>query len=165
MTVTIYQSTKFDHARHQYYAEAGGHTLLRLTCGYLGGEHGGALKTATASDLGSAPVYRGREELIAGMGFGVQRLGGRAQDVSIEMDGKGRRFGEITLAGSRGNLIGALRELAEEMEHFLARSLGSAHHSRDSDRRDLYDDLCAEEGTPIYLSDGVYLSADGHLFE
>jgi hypothetical protein len=165
MTVTIYQSTKFDHAQHQYYAEAGGHTLLRLTCGHLSGEQGGAIKTATASDLGAAPVYRDREELIAGMGFGVQSLGGRVQDVSIETDGKGRRFGEVTLVGSRGELIGALRELAEETEHFLARSSGSVHGSRNSELRDRYDDLCVEDGAPVYLSDGVYLGADGHLFE
>jgi uncharacterized protein YwlG (UPF0340 family) len=105
----------------------------------IGGEHGGAIKTATASDLGSVPVYRDREALIAGMDFGVQRLGGKAHVVNIEIDCKGRRFGEITLAGSRGELIGTLRELAEEMEHFLARSSGSAHDSRDSDLRDLYD--------------------------
>jgi hypothetical protein len=155
MTVTIYQSTKFDYARAQYYAEAGGHTLLRLTCGNLGGKPGGAIKTATASDFGAAPVYRNREGLTAAMLLSTPNLGGRAQDVSIEIDGKGRRFGEITLQGSQDELIEVLRAIAEEMHIRLGRSSENA----------LYDDLCVVEGEPVYLSDGVNLDPDGRLFE
>lgn len=157
MTVTIYQSTKFDHARVQYYAEAGGHTLLRLTFGNLRGEPGGAIKTATASDNGAAPVYRGREELTAAMRFGVQSLGGRAQNVSVEIDGKGRRVGEITLQGTRSELIEALRALTEEMARNLCRSSESVHDTGYSDLRDQYNDLC--------VVDGVYLDFSGHLFD
>ena len=105
MTAIIYQATKFDYAREQYFAVAGGHTLLRLTIGSIGGQAGGAVKTATASDFGAAPVYRDREVLINAMCLGMQNLGGRPDDVSIEIDGKGRRFGEITLQGSREFLI------------------------------------------------------------
>ncbi|WP_114283721.1 hypothetical protein [Candidatus Halocynthiibacter alkanivorans] len=155
MTVTIYQSTKFDYAREQYYAEAGDHTLLRLTCGNLGGKPGGAIKTATASDFGAAPVYRNRDGLTAAMRLSVPNLGGRAQDVSIEIDGKGRRFGEVTLQGSRDELIEVLRDLAEEMDLRLGRSSESV----------LYDDLCVVESEPVYLSDGVYLDPDGRLLE
>ena len=119
MTVAIYQSTKFDYAREQYYAEAGGHTLLRLTCGNLAGEAGGAIKSATARDFDAAPVYRNPEELVTAMRLSVRNLGGRTQDVSIEVDGKGRLFGEIALSGSRDYLFEVLHQLAEEMEHNL----------------------------------------------
>lgn len=165
MTVTIYQSTKFDYSREQYYAEAGCHTLLRLTCGNLAGEPGGAIKSATASDFGAAPVYRNPEELTVAMRLSVRNLGGRAQDVSIEADGKGRLFGEITLPGSREQLIEALHRLAEEMERNLSRPLDDAHNSGFGDLRELYDDLCHAVGEPVYLSDGVYLGSDGGLFE
>ena len=74
MTVSVYTSSKFHHAPVQYFAEASGHTLLRLTCGYLGGEVGGAIKTATASDPGFAPAYRDREELIEAMRDSLQRM-------------------------------------------------------------------------------------------
>lgn len=86
MTVNIYKSTKFDHAREQYYAETGGHTILRLTCGNIAGEPGGAIKSATAKDLNAAPVDHNTEELVAAMRLSVRNLGGRAQDVSIEAD-------------------------------------------------------------------------------
>lgn len=165
MTAIIYQSTKFDYAREQYFAVAGGHTLLRLTIGSIGGQVGGAVKTATTSDFGAAPAYRDREVLINAMCLGVQNLGGRPDDVSIEIDGKGRRFGEITLPGSRELLIEALQYLAEEMEPHLGRPLEHAHDSGYGDLRELYDDLCHVEGKPVYLSDGVYLGSDGRLFE
>lgn len=165
MTVTIYQSTKFDYAREQYYAEAGGHTLLRLTCGNLAGEAGGAIKSATARDFEAAPVYPNPEELAAAMRLSVRNLGGRTQDVSIEVDGKGRLFGEVTLPGSRDHLVEALHQLAEEMERNLSRPLDDAHNSGFSDLRELYDNLCHAVGEPVYLSDGVYLGSDGSLFE
>ena len=165
MTVSIYQSTKFDYAHEQYYAVASGRTLLRLTLGAIGGQPGGAIKTATASDFGAAPIYRDREALAEAMRHGVKSLGGRAQDVSIEVDGKGRRFGEIILPGSREQLIEAIHRLAEEMERHLSRPLDDAHDSGYSDLRELYDDLCHTVGEPVYLSDGVYLGSDGSLFE
>lgn len=165
MTAIIYQSTKFDHAHEQYYAVAGGHTLLRMTIGAIGGQPGGAIKTATASDFGAAPVYRDRESLTKAMCRGVQNLGGGAQDVSIEIDGKGRRFGEITLPGAREQLIEAFHRLAEEMERHLDRPLDGACDCKYSDLRELYDDLCHSLGEPVYLSDGVYLGLDGRLFE
>lgn len=165
MSVTIHQSTKFNHARVQYYAEAGGHTLLRLTCGNLGGNPGGAIKTATASDHGAAPVYRDREKLTAALRGGVESLGGRALDVSIEVDGKGRPFGEIVLLGSPDELINALRDLAQEMELYLGQPSESRHNTGYNDLRDLYNDLYVLEGEPVYLSDGVYLESNGHLFE
>ncbi|AOZ70744.1 hypothetical protein LPB142_16565 [Rhodobacter xanthinilyticus] len=165
MPATIHQSTKFAFAREQYFAVAHGHTLLRLTLGACGGQPGGAIKTATASDFGAAPVFRDREALTKAMRRGVQNLGGRAQDVNIEIDGKGRRFGEIALAGSREQLIEALRLLAEQMEDHLGRSFDSAHDSGYSDLRELYHDLHHTEGEPVYLSDGVYLGSDGRLFE
>lgn len=165
MTATIYPSTKFDYAREQFYAVAGGHTLLRLTLGAIGGQPGGAIRTATASDSGAAPVYRDRGALTKAMCLGVQNLGGRPQDVSIEIDGKGRWFGKITLPGSREHLVEVLQRLAEEMEPHLGRLLDDAHDSGYSDLRELYDDLCHAEGEPVYLSDGVYLGSDGRLFE
>lgn len=165
MTVTIYQSSKFHHAHDQYYAEAGGYTLLRLTCGGRTGTPGGAIKTATTSDPGAAPVYRQREKLTAVMQRGVQILGGCAQDVSIEIDGKGRRFGDIKLKGTQGDLLEALRGLAEEMEQHLGPLPERIRDGGYSDLRDLYDDLCHAEGEPVYLSDGVYLDPDGRLFE
>lgn len=165
MTVTIHQSTKFDYAHEQYYAVAGGHTLLRLTLGTISGQPGGAIKTATASDFGAAPIYRDREALAEAMCGSVKNLGGRAQDVSIEVDGKGRLFGEITLSGSREQLIEAIQWLAEEMARQLFRSLEDTHDSGYSDLRELYDDLCHAVGEPVYLSDGVYLGSDGSLFE
>ena len=165
MTVTIYQSTKFDYAHEQYYAVSGGYTLLRLTLGAIGGQPGGAIKTATASDFGAAPIYLDREALAEAMCAGVENLVGRAQDVSIEVDGKGRLFGEITLPGLRDQLVEALHQLAEEMERHLGRPVNDAHDSRYSDLHDLYDDLRHTIGEPVYLSDGVYLGPDGHLFE
>lgn len=165
MTVAIYPSTKFNYAREQYYAEAGGYTLLRLTCGNLEGKPGGAIKTATASDFGAAPAYRNQEELTATMRRSVSNLGGQGQDVSIDIDGKGRQFGEVALSGSRDVLIEALGELAKEMELHLGRCRRSTRDVGYNDLRNLYDDLCVVEGEPVYLSDGVYLDADGHLFE
>ena len=165
MTVAIYQSTKFNYAREQYYAETGGYTLLRLTCGNLEGKPGGAIKVATASDFGAAPVYPNREELTTAMRLSVLKLGGQTQDVSIDIDGKGRQFGEITLPGSRNVLFEALGELAKEMELHLGRSRRSTRDVGYNDLRNLYDDLCVVKGEPAYLSDGVYLDADGHYFE
>ena len=165
MPATIHQSTKFAHAREQYFAVASGHTLLRLTLGKCGGQSGGAIKTATASDFGAAPVFRDREALTNAMCRSVQDLGGKAQDVSIDVDGKGRQFGEIALAGSREQLIEALHLLAEQMEKHLCRPMDGAHDSGYSDLRGLYDDLCHADGEPVYLSDGVYLGSDARLFE
>ena len=107
----------------------------------------------------------GRPSTQTEMRRGVQDLGGKAQDVSIEVDGKGRQFGEIALAGSREQLIEAFRRLAEQMEDHLCRPADCAHDSASSDLRRLYVDLCHTEGEPVYLSDGVYLGSDGHLFE
>ena len=165
MPAAIHQSTKFAYAREQYFVVASGHTLLRLTLGACGGQPGGAIKTATASDFGAAPVFRDREALTKAMLRGVQNLGGRAQDVNIEIDGKGRRFGEIALAGSREQLIEALHLLAEEMEDHLGRSLDDAHDRGCSDLPDLYKALYICEGEPVNPSDGVYLRYDGRLFE
>lgn len=165
MPATIHQSTKFAYAREQYFAVASGHTLLRLTLGAYGGQPGGAIKTATASDLGAAPVFRDREALTNAMCRGVQDLGGKAQDVSIEVDGKGRQFGEIALAGSREQLIEAFHRLAEQMEDHLCRPVDGAHDNECSALRELYDDLCHSVGEPAYLSDGVHLGSDGRLFE
>lgn len=165
MTAIIHKSTKFDYAREQFFAVAGGHTLLRLTIGCIRGQAGGAIKTATASDYGAAPVYRDRDALIDAMSLGVQCLGGRPDDVSIEIDGKGRRFGEITMQGSREFLIEALQHLAQVMAPHLGRRLEHAHDSGYGNLRELYDDLCYAEGEPVYLSDGVYLGSDGRLFE
>lgn len=165
MPATIHQSTKFAYAREQYFAVASGHTLLRLTLGASGGQPGGAIKTATASDLGAPPVFRDRGALTNAMRRGVQDLRGKAQDVSIEVDAKGRQFGEIALAGSRKQLIEALHLLAEQMENHLSRPMDGAHDCDHSDLRRLYDDLYHTEGEPVYLSDGVYLGSDGRLFE
>lgn len=165
MPATIHQSTKFAHAREQYFAVASGHTLLRLTLGACGGQPGGAIKTATASDLGAAPAFRDRGALTNAICRCLQELGGKAQDVSIEVDGKGRQFGEIALAGSREQLIEALHLLAEQMENHLCRPMDGAHDGGCSDLRGLYDDLCHTDGEPVYLSDGMYLGSDGRLFE
>ena len=165
MPATIHLSTKFDYAREQYFAVASGHTLLRLTLGACGGQPGGAIKTATASDFGAAPVFRDREALTDAMCRGVQDLGGKAQDVSIDVDGKGRQFGEIALAGSREQLIEVFRLLAEQVEIHLSPLADCAHDSGCCDLRRLYDDLCHTEGEPVYLSDGMYLGSGGHLFE
>lgn len=161
MTVAIYEATKFYHAKEQYYATARGHTLLRLTYGRRNGEWGGAIKTATASDFGAAPVYRDRDNLIAVMILSVQNLGGSAQAVSTDRDGKGRCFGEVVLTGARDQLIGALGALAEEMEKHLGKRINRANDC--SDLLGLYDDLCYTDGQPVYLSDGVYLTNDGRL--
>ncbi len=96
---------------------------------------------------------------------GVQSLGGSARNMSVEIDGKGRRFGEIPLAGSREQLIKALHRLAEEMERHLSRPLDDARESGYSDLRELYDDLRHAVDEPVYLSDGVYLGSDRRLFE
>lgn len=163
MTVTIYESTKFNHSREQYYAVAGHHTLLRLTCGGIGGQSGGAIKTATASDDGAAPVYFDRDALIAALTIGVQNLGGRSEDVVTDRDGKGRCFASINLAGNREDLLDAFKQLAEQIEKILDRKI-----NRDTgynDMRDLYNDLCHTVGEPVYLSDGVYLGSEGHMFE
>lgn len=165
MTVSVYTSSKFNHAPVQYFAEASGHTLLRLTCGYLGGEVGGAIKTATASDPGFAPAYRDREELIEAMRDSLQRMGGNAGDVSRELDGKGRAFGEITLKGSEEELVEALCTLAKEMEFLIAQTPQVGAIENQFALSDLYADLCIEDGMPVYLSDGVYLDADGCMFE
>jgi hypothetical protein len=163
MTATIHQSTKFEHSCDQYYAVAGGYTLLRLTYGSIGGQSGGAIKSATASDAGAAPVYRDRDDLVAMMKIGVQNLGGSAQAVSIDRDRKGRLFGEVTLAGSRDELIEALGQLATEIETLLGREANV--DAGYNDLRDMYNDLCHTDGAPVYLSDGLYLGSDGQLFE
>lgn len=165
MPATIHQSTKFAHAREQYFAVASGHTLLRLTLGKCGGQSGGAIKTATASDIGAAPVFRDRGALTNAMRRGVQDLGGKAQDVSIEVDGKGRQFGEIALTGSREQLIEAFHLLAEQMEYHLCRPMDGTHEGGYSDLRELYDDLCHTDGVPVYLSDSMYLGSNGRLFQ
>ena len=165
MTATIYQSTKFNYAREQYFAVAGGHTLLRLTTGSIGGQAGGAIKTATASDSGAAPVHRDREALIEAMRHGLESLGFSAQYVSIKEDREGRRFGEFTFSGPPDESIGLFQWLAEEIERHLFELPDDADDSGYSDLRDLYDDLCHIEGEPVYLSDGVYLGSDGRLFE
>ena len=165
MPATIHQSTKFAHAREQYFAVASGHTLLRLTLGKCGGQSGGAIKTATASDFGAAPVFRDRGALTNAMRRGVQDLGGKAQDVSIEVDGKGRQFGEIALTGSREQLIEAFHLLAEQMEYHLCRPMDGTHEGGYSDLRELYDDLCHTDGVPVYLSDSMYLGSNGRLFQ
>ncbi len=164
MPATIHQSMKFAYAREQYFAVAHGHTLLRLTLGACGGQPGGAIKTATANDFGAAPVFPDREALTKAMRHGVQNLGGIAQDVNIEIDGKGRPFGEIALAGSREQLIEALHQLTEQMEDHLGRLLDDAHDRGCTDLLGLYGDLCICEGEPVYLSDGVFLGSDGRLF-
>jgi len=99
------------------------------------------------------------------MRLAVKNLGGREQDVSIEIDSKGRRFGEITLQGSQDELIEALRELAKEIQTHLGRSSERNRNIGYSELHNLYDDLSALEGEPVYLSDGMYLDADGRLFE
>ncbi|WP_376871372.1 hypothetical protein [Albirhodobacter sp. R86504] len=119
MTVSIYRSSKFNYAHEQYYAVTSGHTVLRLTFGAIDGQPGGAFKSATASDLGTAPNYPDRVVLSQAMRHGVTSLGGRAQDVSIAFDGKGRRCAEIALSGSREQFIKAMHLLAERMERYL----------------------------------------------
>lgn len=165
MPATIHQSTKFAYAREQYFAVADGHTLLRLTLGACGGQPGGAIKIATASDFGAAPVLRDREALIKAMRRGVQNLGGREQDLNIEIDGKGRRFAEICLPGTRDQLIEALTLLADEMARYLGQPAEEDHTAGCSDLRDLYDDLCIADGVLVYLSDGMYLGSDGRLIQ
>lgn len=165
MSATIYQSTKFHHAREQYFAVAGEHTLLRLTLGSIGGRQGGAIKTATASDFGAPPIYRDREALIGALRVGIQNLAGREVDLCIDSDGKGRRFAEICLPGTREQLIEALALLADEMARYLGQPAEDDHAAGCSDLRDLYDDLCIAEGVPVYLSDGMYLGSDGRLLQ
>lgn len=163
MSAIIYQSTKFYHAREQYFAVAGEHTLLRLTIGSIGGHQGGAIKTATASDFGAPPIYRDREALINALQVGIRNLAGGEVDLCIDSDGKGRRFAEICLSGTRDQLFEALTLLADEMARYLGQPAEVDHTAGCSDLRDLYDDLCIAEGAPIYLSDGVYLGSDGRL--
>jgi len=163
MSAIIYQSTKFYHAREQYFAVAGEHTLLRLTIGSIGGQRGGAIKTATASDFGAPPIYRDREALIKAMRVGLQNLAGGEVDLCIDSDGKGRRFAEICLCGTRDQLFEALTLLADEVARYLGQSAKVDHTVGCSDLRDLYDDLCIAEGVPVYLSDGMYLGSDGRL--
>lgn len=165
MTVSIRKSSKFNHARVQYFAEAGGHTLLRLTCGSRGGEVGGAIKTATARDPGFAPVCSDREKLFLAMKNSVQTLGDNADNVSLELDGKRRAFGEITLKGSEEELVEVLRALAKEMEFLIAQPRQVGAIENNFSLSDLYTDLCVQDGMPVYLSDGVYLEADGRMFE
>lgn len=165
MPATIYQSTKFAHAREQYFAVAGGHTLLRLTLGSLGGCPGGAIKTATASDLGAPPVYRDPDALVDAMQVGIRSLAGSEVDLCVDRDGKGRRFAEITLPGTRDQFIEVLPLLAEEMARYLDQRKENAHTIGCNELRDLYDDLCIFDGEPIYLSDGVSLGSDGQLLE
>ena len=165
MSATIHQSTKFAFAREQYFAVAGGHTLLRLTLGSIGGRPGGAIKTATASDFGAPPVYRDPEVLIKAMQIGIQNLVGSPVDLCIDIDGKGRRFAEISLQGKRDQFIQVLLLLAEEMARHIEQRRGDGQTIGQSDLRGLYDDLCISEGEPVYLSDGVYLGSDGRLFE
>ncbi|MCE8540218.1 hypothetical protein KBY27_22365 [Ruegeria pomeroyi] len=165
MSATIYQSTKFYHAREQYFAVAGEHTLLRLTLGSSGGRQGGAIKTATANDFGAPPVYRDRQALISAMRVGIQNLAGREVDLCIDIDGKGRWFAEICLPGTRDQLIELLTLLANEMARYLRRSAEDDHTAGCSDLRDLYDDLCIAEGVPVYLSDGMHLGSDGRLLQ
>jgi hypothetical protein len=165
MTFSIHPSAKFYHGREQYYAVAGGCTLLRMTYGSSGGKPGGAIKTATASDHGAEPVYGDGQVLTEAMRRAVQKLGGRAEDVTIKVDRKGRWFGEITEPGTRDQFIRALHLLAEQMEDLLGRPSEIVRDGGYSDLRDLHRDLCVVEGEPIYLSDGVYLGSDGRMFE
>ena len=165
MPAAIYQSTKFAYAREQYFAVAGGHTLLRLTLGRIGGRQGGAIKTATASDFGAPPIYRDREALIGALRVGFQNLAGGEVDLCIDRDGKGRRFAEICLPGTRDQLIEALTLLADEMARYLSHPTEEEHTAGCSDLSDLYDNLCIAEGVPVYLSDGMYLGSDGRLLQ
>ena len=165
MPATIHQSTKFAYAHEQYFAVASGHTLLRLTLGGIGGRPGGAIKTATASDFGAPPIYRDPEALIDAMQVGIQNLAGSEVNLCVDIDGKGRRFAEVSLPGTRDQLIQVLPLLAEEMARYLDQRVENGKTISYSDLRDLYDDLCISEGEPVYLSDGVYLGSDGRLFE
>lgn len=165
MTAAIYQSTKFDYARDQYFAVAGGHTLLRLTLGSLGGRPGGAIKTATASDTGAPPVYPDSDALIDAMQIGIRGLVGSEVKLCVDRDGKWRRFAEITLPGTRDQFIEVLPLLADEMARHLDQRTENDRTTRCNDLRDLYDDLSISEGEAIYLSDGVSLGSDGQLFE
>lgn len=161
MTIKIHKSSKFENAPEQYFAEAGGYTLLRLV--YTG--HGGTIMTATACDdrLVASPVYRDRKSLNSSMIHGVVTLGGRAQYVDEETDGKGRRFVRTDYDGTRKKLLGIFEAIAEEMVVELGLASSSSAEAGYSDMRDLYDDLCHTEGEPVYLSDGVYLYPDGSL--
>lgn len=165
MTVTIHPSVKFLHSSEQYYAVAAGHTLLRLTYGSLRGKPGGSIKTATANDYGAERVYPDRHKLTAALRCAVQELGGRANDVTIELDQKRRLFGEISGQGTREELTEALRRLAEQVEHVLSRSYDNLCDCGYVDMREVYQELCVLEGDPVYLSDGVYLNRDGRTFQ
>ena len=165
MSTTIYRSTKFYHAREQYFAVAGEHTLLRLTLGCIGGRQGGAIKTATASDFGAPPVYRDSEALIGALRGRIQNLAGGEVELCIDNDGKGRRFAEICLPGTRDQLIEALALLTDDIARYLGLRSEDNHTAGCSDLRDLYDDLCIAEGVPVYLSDGMYLGSDGRLLQ
>lgn len=165
MTVAIHPSAKFHHSNEQYYAVAGGQTLLRLTYGSFNGVPGGAIKTATTNDYGAEQVYPDQHKLTTAMRLAVQKLGGRAEDVRIEIDKKGRRFGEITGRGTREELIEVIRQLAEEMEPILRRPSESTHHCECRDMRAIHHELCGLDGEPVYLSDGMYLDSDGRIFE
>ena len=120
---TIYQSTKFHHAyendREQYYAMAGGYTLLRLVVGEIDDQPGGMIKTATASDFGAAPIYPDRETLVEVMYNGVQELGERTEDIDFRTDEKGRLFSQIGLPGSPGKIMNIFQRLTEKMEGYF----------------------------------------------
>ena len=116
---TIYKSTKFHHAHEQYCAIAGGYTLLRLTLGAINGEPGGAIKTATASDFETTPIYHDRETLIEVMRNVIQDLGGRTENVDYRNDKKGRQFGEIRLSGSRKEIMEFFRQFTEKIGSYF----------------------------------------------
>lgn len=84
-------------------------------------------------------------------------------ELCIDYDGKGRRFAEIYLPGTRDQLSEALILLADEMALYLGRPVEVVHAAGYNDLRNLYEDLCITEGVPVYLSDDVYLGSDGRL--
>lgn len=162
MTVKIYKSNKFDNAPEQYFAEAGGYTLLRMTYS----RRRGTIMTATACDdmLNTPPVYRDRKALNAAMRHCVELLGGKAEYVDDAIDGKGRPFVQTDYNGSRDELRDMLEALANKMSDHLKLAKVPSNDTGYSDLRDLYDDLCVVDGEPVYLSDGVYLGPDGKMF-